>query len=255
MKLGDSMKQLKSSMIQKQYHVNTMEESVLSAQVLIPSNIALIDQAIGGFKAGSMTYMYGESPLLGHFSYDLCAKTYHMFHEHSVFLDGGSSMNPYILARYAKTYEIFPSDLLQHVHVSRAFTMYQLSSLIYDHLEDLIQECLPKTVIVDAFPFLYQNPDASYEEAHTLFTETLSFLQKLTKKHHLIAVLTNNMRHWAHAPYLLHQVLFTGCDEVICIKQMKHCPRIWLPQYHHASTVTAGMQGQLCLQDFGMVIA
>jgi len=255
MKLGEYMNYQESSLLQKQCQRQVREKQVFSAQVIIPSNIALIDKVIGGFKAGSMTYMYGESPLLRYVPYDLCVKTYKMFNENSVFLDGGSSMNPYALARYAKTYELNISDVLEHVYVSRAFTMYQLSSLVYDHLERLIHECSPQTVILDAFPLLYQTPDVSYDEAHTLLTETMQYLEDLTKRYHLITVFTNNRNHWMSAPYLLHHALFTACDEVICIKQMKHCPRIWLPKYHHVSTVTKGMQGQLCLQDFGMVVS
>ena len=247
----------KTSTIQKQCHVEAIEKPTFSAELFIPSGIQLIDRLIGGFKAGDVTYVYGESPIIHHFPYHLCTNTYMMFRENSVFLDGGSSINPYTIARYAKMYEMNPGEVLKHVYVSRAFTIYQLSSLIQDHLEPLINEHKPQTLILDAFPILYNDSDVIFDEAYTLFNETIQKINNLTKRYHLVTLITNPMNHWmqseSHAT--LHQSLFTTSHELICIKQMKHCPRIWLPYHQHATTVTSGVNGQLCLQDFGMVFS
>lgn len=242
--------------IQKQHLATTTEKPTLSPQILIPSSIQSIDNILGGFKAGDITYIYGESPLIKQIPYQLCINTYRMFHENSVFLDGESSINPYILARYAKTYEIPYKEILQHVHVSRAFTMHQLNTIIHDYLEPLLEKYNPQTLILQAISLLYTDPDVPFKQARTLFNHTLQKINKLTKHHNLTTLITNPLHHYAQTTShtTIHHSLLATTHSSIHIQQMKHCPRIWIPSHQHAATHTADMNGQLCLQDFGMVI-
>jgi len=230
------------------------KEHLLTPYLYIPSRISCIDEIIGGFKANMVTYLYGTSSFIHHVPYDLCLQTYAMFHGISLFIDGGSSMNPYRLSWYAKTYEIPALNLLRCIQVSRAFTLHQLHSIVHDTLEPLIKKHTPQTLIFHAFPLLYLDGDVSFHEAKTLFVSTLETIKMLTKKHQLITVITNPLDQGNPGTGALHRFLFGTCDEIICIQQMKHCPRVWLPQYYVAATMTQGSKGQLCLQDFGMVL-
>jgi hypothetical protein len=186
--------------------------------------------------------------------YDLCLQTYALFDGVSVFVDGGTSMNPYILSRYAKHYELSPWDLLRHVQVSRAFTLHQFHRIVHDHLEPLIMEHRPYTIIFHAFPLLYLDPDVPFHEAQALFSSTCSTIKKLTRANQSVTLITNPFSHQRSGGETLHQMLFDRCDELICVRQMKHCPRVELPRYHAAATLVQGTKGQLCLPDFGMVM-
>jgi hypothetical protein len=242
------------SLMQMHSQIQKQKKEMLTAHLCIPSRISLIDEFIGGFKESALTYLYGDSSLMYHFPYYLCVNTYTMFRGISVFIDGGTSMNPYILSHYAKTYEISAFDLLQCVHVSRAFTLHQLHSLVHDELEHLIQQQKLRTIIFHAFSLLYADREVSFHESSTLFNVALEKIHSLTKKYDLIALITNPIHQRTYKEYILHQLLFNECDESISIQQMKHCPRVWLPQYHCGTTLTRGIHGQLCLQDFGMVL-
>ena len=228
--------------------------SQLTPYLYLPSTIPLVDEFIGGFKAKNVTYLYGDRSCIHHVSYDLCLQTYVLFKGISVFVDGGTSMNPYILSRYAKQYEISPWDLLRHVQVSRAFTLYQFHCIVHEHLEPLILKHQPYTIIFHVLPLLYLDNDVSFHEAQTMFVSTVSTIKKLTRSYQLITLITNPFFHQRSAGETLHQVLFNRCDELICIRQMKHCPRVELPRYHAAATLIQEANGQLCLQDFGMVV-
>ncbi len=243
-----------SSLIHAQDQIQKQKGHMFTPHLCIPSRISLIDELIGGFKANTLTYLYGNSSFVHRFPYYLCINTYAMFHGISVFIDGGTSVNPYILSKYAKTYEIPIWDVLGCVQVSRAFTMHQFHSIVHDALEHLIKKQKPKTLIFHAFPLLYMDKDVSFHEASTLFNVTLETIQVLTKKYQLITLITNPVNRRNHGVDTLHQSLFDRCDEIISIQHMKHCPRIWLPQYHSAATITQGSKGQLCLPDFGMVM-
>ncbi|MBE0521474.1 MAG: hypothetical protein IBX39_04315 [Candidatus Methanoperedenaceae archaeon] len=45
-------------------------------------------------------------------------------------MDGWNSFNPYALSRMAKSAGVAPKKILSRVHVARAFTEYQMTSLV-----------------------------------------------------------------------------------------------------------------------------
>jgi hypothetical protein len=55
-----------------------------------------------------------------------------------VFVDGGNSFDPYSVAEIARNYGLDSRAVLERIYVSRAFTAYQLSSLILEELESAV---------------------------------------------------------------------------------------------------------------------
>ena len=243
-----------SSVLSSSARMQRDHSSLLTPYLYLPSSIPLVDELIGGFKAKTITYLYGDRSCISHMPYDLCLQTYALFEGISVFVDGGTSMNPYILSHYAKHHDLSQWELLRHVQVSRAFTLHQFHYIVHEHLEPLINTHQPYTIIFHAFPLLYLDQDVSFHEAKTLFSSTCSTIKKLTRTYDLITLITNPFSHHRGGGESFHQMLFNCCDEPICIRQMKHCPRVELPRYQQAATMVQGTSGQLCLPDFGMVM-
>ena len=53
-------------------------------ELIITSGITELDRLLGGFKAGHLTLIDGNSPLITQMPYRLCVNTYQTFHsEHS----------------------------------------------------------------------------------------------------------------------------------------------------------------------------
>jgi hypothetical protein len=227
---------------------------ILKPEIYVSSGIREIDEVIHGFKAEEITYVCGRSIITKQIPYFLCATTYHTFHSDTLFIDGGCSVNPYNIARYAQKYELSENEVLNHVHISRAFTVYQLNSLIHDHLEDMINKCQPQTLIINAFPRLYNDPDVSVNEAEILLKTALSTLKKITKKYQIITVLTNNDSNLFNSNHSLNLPLHMMSDEIISINHIQNCSRIDFINHQKTKTVTSITRGQLCLKDFGMVI-
>ena len=48
----------------------------------------------------------------------------------TIYIDGGMCANPYRIARYARMLELDQQEVLENVVMSRAFTVYQLSTLL-----------------------------------------------------------------------------------------------------------------------------
>lgn len=235
------------------------EKTVLHSPALYPcisvsSGVQEIDTVLHGFQAGQITYIQGASPLTKQLPYQICVNTYKMFQSPVLFIDGGNQLNPYHLARYARYQELSVNAVLAHVQISRAFTVYQLNTLINQQLEPMITRHHPQTLIINAFPLLYMDTDVNREEARGLLTHALTRIQQLTKTYQLITVLTHPYAQCDTAQRTVSTVLLPQVDDVVLVTQMKHCPRVSFPHHHQNVTITEGMKGQLCLVDFGMVM-
>jgi hypothetical protein len=180
--------------------------------------------------------------------------TYETFHGDTVFIDGGCTMDPYRIAHYARQKEQQAREVLTHVHVSRAFTVYQLSTLIMEELEQVVQQYQPQTVIINAFPTLYLDPDVSSDEGSTLLKQHLTEIKRITTAYHLVTVVFFSYSSMHHQQHEVCQLVEQGADESLMMHHMKQCTRIQFLTQGKAATMTSQVYGQLSLQDFGMVI-
>jgi hypothetical protein len=140
------------------------------------------------------------------------------------------------------------------VHISRAFTVYQLSTLIQDLLEPLLQKHSPRTLLIGMFPALYNDPDVPRREAQALLQHDLQKLQHLTKTYQLITILTNLDVMPLSTVQGPGKTLFSSVDEIVRMKQYEQCTSIELVKKQKKTTVVRFASGQLCLEAFGMVI-
>ncbi len=230
------------------------KKKMLYPEIRIPSSIREIDEIIGGFKAGQMSWVSGTSSLIKKLPYQLCVNTVETFQSDTLFIDGGSNVNPYHLSMLAKQKEQNIAAVLDHVHISRAFTVHQLSSLIIEQMEPVIKQYHPQTVILNDFPALFFDPDVSFHESQVLLKSVLSTIQRLTKQYQLISVLTFQCSSDRQQINPLLSLIQEQSDEVVQINTVHKCTRIVFPQKNKMATVIGDVFGQLSLMDFGMVM-
>lgn len=99
-----------------------------------------------------------------------------------VFVDGGNSFNPYLVAEFARNYGLDSRLVLEKIYVSRAFTAYQLSSLILEKLESLLNRKRCKLLLVSDITSLFLDRDVPKTEAKDLFMEICSKLSEIATK-------------------------------------------------------------------------
>jgi len=230
------------------------KKTIFSPELRIPSAVKEIDEVLGGFQAGALSWISGTSPTINILSYALCVNTYEAFHGDTVFIDGGCTMNPYRIAQYARQKEQPAREVLDHVHVSRAFTVYQLSTLIMDELEQVVQQYHPQTVIINAFPTLYLDPDVSSDEASTLIQQHLTEIKRITKTYQLVTVVLFSWSSQKQQHYEICKRVEQDADESLALHHMNQRTRIQFLTQGTIATMTSQVYGQLSLQDFGMVI-
>ena len=176
-----------------------------SVQPEIKVTVNLEDMVEYGFTAGELTCIEGTHSVLTDLVHYLGVRTYLMFHQDTVYIDGGYDANPYRIARYARLMEVNEYEVLKHVFISRAFTVHQLSMLIQESLEQVVQQQEPLTVIVGGFPFLYSDGDVPITEAKQLLINDLTALKTLAQQHQLIVVVTNDESKRVH-PLCQHEI-------------------------------------------------
>jgi hypothetical protein len=234
-------------------HANTSVVQVVRPDIIVSSGIAELDRLCGGFKAGETTLVDGNSSLIADLPDQLCVNTYRTFRSETIYIDGGMCANPYQIARYARMVELDQLEVLQNVVMSRAFTVYQLSTIIQELLEPMIQKRSPRTLLIGMLPALYLDPEIPVREAQTLLSSDLQKIQDLTIRYHLITVFTNVDMMPLSPSRGLGKKLYDSVNEIVRMKQFEQRTSLELVKKQKSVTIVRGAEGQLRLEDFGMV--
>lgn len=247
-------KNLSIHTIKKSNTKSPLLKQILKPDIVVHSGITELDRLLGGFKAGELTLIDGNSKLISDMPNQICVNTYRNFNSDTIYIDGGMCANPYKIAGYARLMELDQRKILEHVHVSRAFTVYQLSTLIQDMLEPIIQKHNPRTLIIGKFPALYLDPDVSSQEAQVLLKNNLRKIRELAIKYGLITIFTNLDTTMLPTQRNLRKTIYSTVDEIVRMKHLEQCIYVDLVKRQEGTTIVCFSRGQLRLEDFGMVI-
>jgi len=229
-------------------------EALLKPDIVVLSGIKELDALLGGFKAGEITFIDGDSRHISNISNMLCVNTYRTFHSSTIYIDGGMCTNPYKIAEYARKMELDQKHILKNVHLSRAFTVHQLTTLVQKMLEPAIKRYQPQTLIIGRLPVLFLDSDIKSDEAQTLLKENLREIKEITKKHNIITVFTNHDKEMISTRRNTRKIIRQNADEIVIMKQREQSTFVQLIKKQKNTIILDIMNGQMRLQDFGMVI-
>jgi hypothetical protein len=237
----------------KKSHANISIVHVLRPDIIVSSGIAELDRLCGGFKAGELTLIDGNSGLISDLPNQLCVNTYRTFQSETIYIDGGMCADPYCIARYARIAELDQREVLQNVVMSRAFTVYQLSTIIQELLEPMILKRSPRTLIIGMLPALYLDSEIPVQEARAVLSSDLQRIQDLTSRYQLITVCTNLDLMPLSPSRGLGKQLYDSASEIVRMKQFEQYTSLELVKKQKNATIVRGAKGQLRLEEFGMV--
>jgi hypothetical protein len=204
---------------------NTVTRTI-APQTLFSLNMRNLDGLFPGFAAGDFAVLYG-SPSVAALASMLCVRAQLPrqlggLSSNVVFIDGGNTFKLYNVTRLAKLHQIDPKQTLDRIYISRAFTAYQMTSLIMDHLKDAVKRFNAKLVIISDIAGLFLDKDVSDDEARRVFSQVTAYLQNFARENQLILIATypprqNNSRN------LYLQALTCGrANVVIALQQTKY---------------------------------
>jgi len=169
--------------------------SVLSAERVrrLSLGVSVLDDVFPGFEVGDFVVLYGAH--VSFMSFVLCVRC-QLSPERGglgssvVFVDGGNSFSPYLVADVARSYGLDSRNALERVYVSRAFTAYQLSSLILEKLEPFLNGKKAGLLVVSNIASLFFDRDIPKTEAKDLFMKVCAKLSEIAAKKQTIVLAT-----------------------------------------------------------------
>ncbi|MGD6805863.1 MAG: hypothetical protein ACQCN4_02765 [Candidatus Bathyarchaeia archaeon] len=166
---------------------------------LFSLNIPTVDELFPGFQPGDFAVLYGSPSVISLTSL-LCVRAQLPVQlgglgSNVIFIDGGNTFRIYKIARLAQLHQLNPQEVLEHIFISRAFTAYQLTSLILDKLEETVKTYKAKLVLISDIAEFFLDSGISLEESRRVYSQIISYLSDFAKKHRIIVIAT-------YLPYL-----------------------------------------------------
>ena len=201
---------------------NLISEPILS-QLRLSLNIERIDSLFPGFMLGDFAVLCSSSAVQSLLS-GLCVHAqlpYQLggLETNVLFVDGGNSFRLYDVSSFAQACELDPKEVLERIFVSRAFTAYQLTSLVFDQLQSAIERYDSKVVILSNLAQLFLDKDVPKREAQEVFLQLTGYLADFAKKNRVILVATSPPYFWSKHSRFFEEVLCGRANVVAAIKK------------------------------------
>jgi hypothetical protein len=188
---------------------------------VLNTGIPRIDAFLGGFKPSTITLVDTNHPFAFEMLSMLCVNAVKLFDENVVYVDGGISIDPYAIASFSKRSGLRADTVLSKIKVARAFTAYQLDSIISDRLEAALSQYEPSLLIVSCITDLLMDRNVREKEAITILRRSLALIEKSTIEHHLITIVTKRIRHASSRASVFNDLFSKGAREILEITRKK----------------------------------
>jgi hypothetical protein len=225
------------------------------AQSLFSLNMPGVDELFPGFALGDFAVLYGSPSVISLTSL-LCIRAQLPVQlgglgSNVVFIDGGNTFRLYKVARLAQLHRLNPEQVLERIFISRAFTAYQLTSLILDKLEETVKNCNAKLVVISDIAGLFLDNDVPNEEAQRVYSQIVSYLSSFARKHQIIVIAT-------YLPYsgnkrnsFLQETTCARANTVLSFSKTKYTRELTLEKHPSFVLGTAELPSEnLTLTDF-----
>jgi hypothetical protein len=198
-------------------------------------NIPGIDQLFPGFVPGDFAVLYG-SPLVTTITSLLCVRAQLPTQlgglgSNVVFIDGGITFRLYRIAKLAQLHELSPEKVLQKIFISRAFTAYQLTSLIMEKLEETVKAYNSKVTIITDIAGFFLGTDIATEEAQKVYSQILAYLADFAHKHQIIVIATYLPYENSKRNTTLQQMTYQNATTVLCFTKTPYGKHVALEKH------------------------
>src|SRR6266699_771379 len=163
--------------------------------------VPTLDRILGPFERGKITLVDSGSDFVFHLTTLLCVRAVMEGHE-VVFLDGGNSVDPHGMVAIGKRVGLTREEVLPRVHVARAFTCHQMTTLILDML------------------------DRKLGETHQLFQRSMRAIRRTVAERDVVGLVTNAGLAKLHRRKSIRRELYEGADRIVRIAHGKGGVRI-----------------------------
>jgi len=233
---------------------NLMAKPIM-AQPLFSLNMPGVDDLFPGFAPGDFAVLCGSPSVISLTSL-LCIRAQLPAQlgglgSNVVFIDGGNTFRLYKIARLAQLHQLNPREILERIYISRAFTAYQLTSLILDKLEETVKKYDAKLVVISDIAGFFLDNDVAHEEAQRVYSQIVGYLQNFAKKHQIVVVATYLPYSESHRNILLQEITCARASTVLSFTKTTYTREVTLEKHPSFVLGTAELPSEnLTLTDF-----
>ncbi len=171
-----------------------VKPEVQQQQPLFSLNMRNITELFPGFAPGDFAVIYGSPSVLSLTSL-LCIRAQLPaqlggLSSSVVFIDGGNTFRLYHISRLAQIHHMDPRQVLNRIYLSRAFTAYQMTTLIMEHLTDAVERYNSKIVVISDVAALFLDKDIPEEEAKSVYGQVMAYLQNFAREKRIVVIAT-----------------------------------------------------------------
>ena len=194
-----------------------------------------IDRLFSGFMLGDFAVILGSSAVNSLLP-SVCVRAqlpYQLggLETNVLFVDGANSFRLYDTSHVAQMWELDPKHVLERIYVSRAFTAYQLVSIILDKLQTAVTKYDSKVVIVSNLSQLFLDKDIPKKEAEQLFNQLTDYLSAFAEENQVILIVTHRPCRWSKRTKFFKQTLCESANVVLSIKKSNQIPYFALEKH------------------------
>jgi len=213
---------------------NTLVKTTTS-QTLLSLNMRNINQLFPGFATGDFALLYGSHAVSSLASL-LCIRAQLPpqlggLGSNVVFIDGANTFRLYHITRLARLHQLDPKQVLDRIYISRAFTAYQMTSLIMQKLEDAVKNCNSKLVIISDVAAMFLDKDVEDEEAKRIYSQVTTRLSNFTREQQVIVVATYPPHLDSPRNIYLQALTSARANAVIALRQTEYEREIILEKH------------------------
>ncbi len=225
------------------------------AQTLFSLNMPGVDELFPGFALGDFAVLYGSPSVISLTSL-LCIRAQLPAQlgglgSNVIFIDGGNTFRLYKIARLAQLHQLNPRGVLERIFISRAFTAYQLTSLILDKLEETVKKYDAKLVVISDIAGFFLDKDVAHEEAQKIYSQIVSYLSSFARKHQIVVVATYLPYADSQRNILFQEITCSRANTVLSFSKTTYTREVTLEKHPSFMLGTAELPSEnLTLTDF-----
>lgn len=232
-----------------------MLKTELQQSQLFSLKMENVDELFPGFTPGDFAVVYG-SPSIEYLTSLLCIRAQLPIqmgglNSNVIFIDSGNTFNRHQIIRVVKRHHLDQKQAVSRIHISRACSAYQMTSLIMEHLKNTINEFNAKFIIISDITGLFLADDIPDEEARRAFSQVTAYLQKFARENQLIILATCPKHPNSNRNANLQALTCTRANVVLALRQTMYDSEFELEKHPRFMLGTAEFQSQnLALTDF-----
>lgn len=184
----------------------------------LTTSVPTLDRILGPFEAGRLTLLDSGSDFVHRLTTLLCVRAI-MDGRDVVFVDGGNSVDPHGMVALGKRAGLRREEVLPRVHVARAFTCHQMTTLLLDTLDNKLQTTDAGLVVLACLPSMYLDEDVDRDEAHALFRRSLRAAKRAIADADVIGLATNAGLARLYRRKSIRRELYEGADRIVRMVQ------------------------------------